>query len=217
MSGGLYSILGVSRSASKDTIRVAYLRLAKQLHPDVNKSTEAVQKFQRVREAYEVLSDEVRRREHDRQLEARGLGSATASSSSSAGPRQRERRPPEAPFGAGQSQSYWEVYERARKAEQRTAAWHHRTQQQGYDDFSRANAQFREAFDRERYRQRLAVSVFRMVPFLAPVWFIVFLMTLRGTRTGGQGQPVTFDSFGRAYMQDAFGKLHRMPDFDRQE
>eukprot|EP00425_Heterocapsa_triquetra_P032889 CAMPEP_0195115772 /NCGR_PEP_ID=MMETSP0448-20130528/110023_1 /TAXON_ID=66468 /ORGANISM="Heterocapsa triquestra, Strain CCMP 448" /LENGTH=63 /DNA_ID=CAMNT_0040152899 /DNA_START=42 /DNA_END=230 /DNA_ORIENTATION=+ len=63
MSGGLYAVLGVSRSASRESIRLAYLRLAKQLHPDINKADEAAKKFQRVAEAYEVLSDDVKRRE----------------------------------------------------------------------------------------------------------------------------------------------------------
>mmetsp|Transcript_54866 Transcript_54866/g.169912 ORF Transcript_54866/g.169912 Transcript_54866/m.169912 type:complete len:219 (+) Transcript_54866:98-754(+) len=218
MSGGLYSVLGVSRSATRDTVRLAYLRLAKQLHPDVNKSSAAVENFRRVREAYEVLSDDARRREHDRQLDVRGLANAAGSSSassSSSRPTEHERKPPGAPFGASHSKSYWEVYERARRAEQSTGAWHQRTQQ-GQDNFAHANAQYREAFDRERYRQRLSMGLLRVVPLLAPVWVLAFLLTLRKSSQSGPDQFVTFDSFGRAYVQDAYGRPHRMPDFDRQ-
>eukprot|EP00435_Cladocopium_sp_Y103_P007747 s1186_g2.t1 len=69
--GALYQALGVAPSASKRTIRLAYLRLAKQLHPDVNKASGAEANFQKVREAYEVLSDDDRRRAYDRQLSPR--------------------------------------------------------------------------------------------------------------------------------------------------
>lgn len=49
-----YDILGVSRNASSSDIKKAYYKLAKQYHPDVNKSPEASKKFQEVSEAYEV-------------------------------------------------------------------------------------------------------------------------------------------------------------------
>ncbi|CAJ1366843.1 unnamed protein product, partial [Effrenium voratum] len=64
----LYKALGVARSASRESIRASYLQLAKKLHPDVNKAPGAEKKFQALREAYEVLSDDARRREYDRQF-----------------------------------------------------------------------------------------------------------------------------------------------------
>lgn len=60
-----YQVLGVSRSASADEIRKAYRRLARQHHPDVNKSADAAEKFTEVQEAYDVLSDEAKRRQYD--------------------------------------------------------------------------------------------------------------------------------------------------------
>ncbi|XP_017886250.2 protein tumorous imaginal discs, mitochondrial-like [Ceratina calcarata] len=61
-----YEILGVSKNASAKDIKKAYYQLAKKYHPDTNKSDpEAGKKFQEVSEAYEVLSDEGKRKEYD--------------------------------------------------------------------------------------------------------------------------------------------------------
>ena len=47
-------ILGVAKGASKDDIKKAYFKLAKQYHPDVNKSPEAKEKFASINE-YDYL------------------------------------------------------------------------------------------------------------------------------------------------------------------
>jgi curved DNA-binding protein len=62
----LYDILGVSRSASHEEIKKAYRRLAKQYHPDVNPgNTQAEERFKEASAAFEVLSDEKRRKLYD--------------------------------------------------------------------------------------------------------------------------------------------------------
>lgn len=61
-----YDVLGVSRSASADEIKRAYRRLARQYHPDVNKSPDAEAKFKEINEAYEVLSNPEKRAAYDR-------------------------------------------------------------------------------------------------------------------------------------------------------
>jgi molecular chaperone DnaJ len=61
-----YEILGVNRGASADDIRSAYRNLAKQYHPDVNKSPDAVDRFKEINEAYAVLSDDERKAAYDR-------------------------------------------------------------------------------------------------------------------------------------------------------
>jgi molecular chaperone DnaJ len=61
-----YEVLGVSREATQEEIKKVYRRLARQYHPDVNKSPEAEEKFKEINEAYEVLSDEEKRAAYDR-------------------------------------------------------------------------------------------------------------------------------------------------------
>ncbi|XP_043276399.1 protein tumorous imaginal discs, mitochondrial-like isoform X2 [Venturia canescens] len=61
-----YEILGVSKNASAKDIKKAYYQLAKKYHPDTNKTeANASKKFQEVSEAYEVLSDDTKRKEYD--------------------------------------------------------------------------------------------------------------------------------------------------------
>jgi molecular chaperone DnaJ len=62
-----YEVLGVSRDASDTEIKKAFRRLARELHPDVNKhDPNAEDKFKQAAEAYEVLSDSERRATYDR-------------------------------------------------------------------------------------------------------------------------------------------------------
>ena len=62
-----YEVLGVSKDTSKNDIKLAYRRLARKLHPDLNKTDpKAKEKFIELQEAYEVLSDENKRQNYDR-------------------------------------------------------------------------------------------------------------------------------------------------------
>jgi molecular chaperone DnaJ len=61
-----YEVLGVSRDASQEEIKKAFRRLARQYHPDVNRTKEAEEKFKEINEAYEVLSDPEKRAAYDR-------------------------------------------------------------------------------------------------------------------------------------------------------
>lgn len=63
-SACLYAHLGLLKSASGDTIRRAYYRLALQHHPDRNPSA-SVAEFQQIGRAYEILGNEAKRRLYD--------------------------------------------------------------------------------------------------------------------------------------------------------
>ncbi len=65
MSQDPYETLGVSRDADADTIKKAYRKLARQLHPDVNPDPATQERFKDVTRAYEVLSDPEKRRLFD--------------------------------------------------------------------------------------------------------------------------------------------------------
>jgi molecular chaperone DnaJ len=76
-----YEVLGVARDAGEADVKKAFRRLARELHPDVNKhDPEAEEKFKEAAEAYEILSDAERRATYDRfgfeGLESRGFASA---------------------------------------------------------------------------------------------------------------------------------------------
>lgn len=60
-----YETLGVSREATPEEIKKAYRRLARELHPDVNPSEEASERFKGVTHAYDVLSDPEQRQRYD--------------------------------------------------------------------------------------------------------------------------------------------------------
>jgi len=64
-----YEILGVGRNATEKEIKAAYRKLARQWHPDLHTEKEKVgaeEKFKKINEAYEVLSDPEKRSKYDR-------------------------------------------------------------------------------------------------------------------------------------------------------
>ena len=70
-----YAVLGVNRSASTDEIKKAYRKLARDLHPDRNPDNrEAEERFKAASEAYDVLSDDKKRKEYDEMRSLFGSG-----------------------------------------------------------------------------------------------------------------------------------------------
>ena len=62
-----YEVLGVPRDADEATIKKAFRKLARELHPDVNRhDPDAEEKFKEAAEAYEILNDAERRATYDR-------------------------------------------------------------------------------------------------------------------------------------------------------
>ncbi len=65
MSKSLYETLEVSSNATSEEIKKAYRRLARKYHPDINKEKDAEEKFKEINAAYEILSDEKKRKQYD--------------------------------------------------------------------------------------------------------------------------------------------------------
>ena len=61
-----YELLQIDKSASQAEIKKAYRKLAKQYHPDTNEGDES--SFKEIATAYEVLSDENKKRKYDIEL-----------------------------------------------------------------------------------------------------------------------------------------------------
>ena len=61
-----YEILGVKKNSSEDEIKLAYRKLAKKYHPDLNKTDpEAKEKFIKLKQAYDTLKDPIKRKIYD--------------------------------------------------------------------------------------------------------------------------------------------------------
>ena len=61
-----YATLGVPNTATPDELKAAFRRMAREYHPDVNKSPDAEERFKEINEAYAVLSDQEKRSVYDR-------------------------------------------------------------------------------------------------------------------------------------------------------
>lgn len=90
MSEDYYKILGVERGATADEIQKAYRKLAKKHHPDLNPDDKASQKrFKEVQQAYDVLSDEKKRKMYDQ------FGPGFEQAGQGGGPQWSSQVPPE--------------------------------------------------------------------------------------------------------------------------
>ncbi|QZX49371.1 DnaJ domain-containing protein [Mycoplasma sp. E35C] len=66
-----YEVLGVEENATKEQIKRAFRKLAREYHPDVNKSPDAEAKFKEINRAYTILGNDAGRFDFDRRLKQR--------------------------------------------------------------------------------------------------------------------------------------------------
>ena len=67
-----YIVLGINRGADAQKIKKAYRTVAKKYHPDVAHKPESRERFLEIREAYETLTDEKKRKRYDEELARQG-------------------------------------------------------------------------------------------------------------------------------------------------
>ena len=64
-----FKILGISRNATDQEIKSAFRKLARQFHPDLHPHDQkAESEFKEINEAYEILSDEVKKKSYEQYL-----------------------------------------------------------------------------------------------------------------------------------------------------
>ena len=68
-----YEILEVDKNASKEVIEKAYRKLAKKYHPDLRSSTYSQERMMKINEAYEILSNDFKRKEYDNHLQSKSI------------------------------------------------------------------------------------------------------------------------------------------------
>lgn len=221
-----YKTLGIARSASKDSIRKAYLQLAKKYHPDLNKAPTANAMFQKIQEAYSVLSDDSKKRDYDS-----SMGSESSSSTSRGGQSRQssysqqqqayrpynEQRPPRyEEYGGfpGGAKAYWqwkaqmdaqeveEEYRRMRDAQAREYA---RQRAYGYDQYD---------FNQQVFRERMMFGLGRILPIFIPILIIMTVLRSSVRKSREALSQVIYDEQGRAYIRDANGVPHRAREFD---
>ena len=73
-----YKLLGLSRNASEEEIHKAHRKLVRKYHPDANpQDPQAEERFKEIQQAYEVLSNPQKRREHDKRVYTSSRGGAS--------------------------------------------------------------------------------------------------------------------------------------------
>jgi molecular chaperone DnaJ len=108
MAKDYYVILGIDPDATQEEIRSAYRREAKRCHPDV--SGQGCEPFLLIKEAYDVLGDEARRRAYDAELARERKWGARTAREVGPEPLQRRRYPVEPLVPARRSGSYRDAF-----------------------------------------------------------------------------------------------------------
>jgi DnaJ-class molecular chaperone len=217
-----YEILQVTRAATKDAIRRSYLAQAKKLHPDINPSASAKAQFQKIQEAYAVLSNDLSKKDYDNSLHASGSSSRSGNPSGS----------------SGSSGPSWESQREAAAAQ-----WRRNFRYSEYAGFpggergyARFNAQMSEEEARREYERQMddmrrqqkhnfsqadfeyteLIDVMKKaLPVFVPMIVILTAAMYAMTKKEKEKFKVVYDSDGNAFIEDAFGRVTRFQPYDR--
>ncbi|KAL7268528.1 hypothetical protein RUND412_008846 [Rhizina undulata] len=138
-----YAILGIPHDAAPATIRSSYKKLMLQCHPDKvhdeSLRAEKALQFQKVQEAYELLTDSRRKRKYDEELARKGGKSPSSTAQEATSPGTRKSSPtssPESPAAAAAAE------ERVREKERERAERHERRSRKEQERRSRGESSY---------------------------------------------------------------------------
>lgn len=177
----LYELLEVSENASKEIIEKAYKVLAKKYHPDLQaegEKLEAEKKMKQINEAYEVLSDETKRKEYDlklteerRQEEAKKQPQPSYNQNSYEQPYQTYTKPmSEQEYREALKRQYQERREEQERQRQMQEQYEQRYQQ-AYEGYLRSlGYKIKYKWTWKRFRD-LMITIFIIIVICAILWF----------------------------------------------
>ena len=73
MKRDYYEVLGIDKNADASAIKKAYRKLAKKYHPDLQNNSNCQDKMRQINEAYEILSNDFKRREYDEKIKRQSV------------------------------------------------------------------------------------------------------------------------------------------------
>ncbi|EPR64545.1 DnaJ domain-containing protein [Toxoplasma gondii RUB] len=215
-----YVTLGVSRTAPASTIRSAYLRLAKQYHPDLNVSASSTEKFKRIQEAYAVLRDAEKRADYDATLPRSVGGEGGYASGRRHGFRGAEWRG-EREF----DQHFREQVERIQR--ERDQALKDMENQRTRSGFTSSFGGFRAPRTQAPGGgmpppgfSPLPHALLRTLPLLLLPCLLVYGVYRHAKfrrdnyAASPSPSPILYDDLGRAFMTDSKGRQYRVMEFD---
>ena len=208
-----YETLQVARTATKELIRRAYLAQAKKVHPDVNPSSQAKMQFQKIQEAYGVLSNELKRKDYDQTLT--GSPGSTGSTGSAGSVREEQwmrrggrrtsfRYSEYAGFPGGE-RGYARFNERMDEQEARREYEQQMDEMRRNQNFSQAELEYKELLE----------VLKKAVPVFLPVVVVLMIAMYGMTRKEKEKFKVLYDNDGNAFIEDAFGRVTRFQPYDR--
>ncbi len=170
----LYEILEVSENASKEIVEKAYKVLAKKYHPDLQAEgdkQEAEKKMKQINEAYEVLSDEEKRKEYDLKLtQERSKEEVQKQSQTEYYQNQYTQPMSEKEYREALKRQYQERREEQERQRQMQEQYEQRYQQ-AYEGYLRSlGYKIKYKWTWKRFRD-LMITIFIIIVICAILWF----------------------------------------------